>query len=157
MSPASLMTLGPCSTPLFFCREENMGVVKLLKMIGSLKVMIILKKKNLNILLVLLKTERQARPPNELCFAGKYGWNDGKSGKDGKVLLSKPFSEIKSRPGHNETDSESDESSVRCCARGCWMCRWCRRGGLFDSSIYWIFMRLWLRQRIRRDLLLIQS
>lgn len=46
MSPASLMTLGPCSTPLFFCREENMGVVKLLKMIGSLKVMIILKKKN---------------------------------------------------------------------------------------------------------------
>lgn len=83
-----------------------MGVVKLLKMIGSLKVMIILKK-NLNILLVLLKTERQARPPNELCFAGKYGWNDGKSGKDGKVLLSKPFSEIKSRPGHNETDSES--------------------------------------------------
>lgn len=54
-----------------------------------------------------MKTERQARPPNELCFAGKYGWNDGKSGKDGKVLLSEPFSEIKSRPGHNETDSET--------------------------------------------------
>lgn len=156
MRPASLMTLGPCSTPLFFCREGNMGVVKLLKMIGSLKLMITLKKQ-LNILLVLLKTERQALPPNELCFAGKYGWNDGKSGKDGKVLLSKPFSEIKSCPGHNETDSESDDSSVRCCAGGCWMCRWCRRGGLYDSSNYWIFMRLWLWQQIRSELLLIQS
>lgn len=155
MSPASLMTLGPCSTPLFFCREGNMGVIKLLKMIGSLKLMIMLKKKkNLDILLVLLKTERQARPPIELCFAGKYGWNDGKSGKDGKALLLKPFSGIKS---HNETDSESDESTVRCCAGGCWMCCWCRRGGLYDSSIYWIFMRLRLWQRIRRELLLIQS
>lgn len=49
MSPASLMTLGPCSTPLFFCREGNMGVVKLLKMIGSLKLMITLKKKKTSI------------------------------------------------------------------------------------------------------------
>lgn len=157
MSPASLMTLGPCSTPLFFCREENMGVVKLLKMIGSLKVMIILKKKNSISYLSFWK--RSAKHGHRMSSALLVSMVEmtGRVGKTGKCSSQSHSREIKSRPGHNETDSESDESSVRCCARGCWMCRWCRRGGLFDSSIYWIFMRLWLRQRIRRDLLLIQS
>lgn len=65
MSPASLMTLGPCSTPLLFYPEDKKiirvrdGGISLICPNGAL------------LLPVLWKTELPAPPHFGLCFVGK--------------------------------------------------------------------------------------
>lgn len=94
MSPASLMTFGPCSTPPLFCQGERTGGV-----LVSLVCESVWKEKIESRVCeifffflpsspVLSKTERPEPPPTGLCSACACG--PAGSGEAGTEVLSKP-------------------------------------------------------------------
>lgn len=137
MSPASLMTLGPCSTPPVFCPGGRTGVRLLYYFCQTVFLVqrVVSRVCVCKSLYHLSSRKRSAQHRHRLGSArlARVAQLGPKKPEQGSSQRHVSLLWKQSRPsrcgGHRQQRMavESDESSARCCAAGCCMWRrWCK-------------------------------